>query len=94
MVSQMTFGMNFGGRTPDGRCTIHKHDEEIGCSFFGQSSFAGYALSYERNTVKVSKDVPLEILGPLGCGIQTGAGSVLGSDGGSIGSRPVTGAPR
>ena len=69
--------MNFGGRTPDGRCTIHKDDEEIGCSFFGQSSFAGYALSYERNTVKVSKDVPLEILGPLGCGIQTGAGSVL-----------------
>lgn len=25
----------------------------------------------------VSKDVPLEILGPLGCGVQTGAGAVL-----------------
>lgn len=25
----------------------------------------------------MTKDVPLEILGPLGCGIQTGAGSVL-----------------
>ncbi len=71
------FGANFGGRTPDGKCTIHNHDEEIGCNFFGQSSFAGYALSYERNTIKVTKDVPLEILGPLGCGIQTGAGSVL-----------------
>ena len=71
------FGMNFGGRTPDGKCTIHNHDEEIGCSFFGQSSFAGYALSYERNTIKVTKDVPLDILGPLACGIQTGAGSVL-----------------
>ena len=27
--------------------------------------------------VKVPKDVPLEKLGPLGCGIQTGAGSVM-----------------
>lgn len=27
--------------------------------------------------VKVPKDVPLEILGPLGCGIQTGSGAVL-----------------
>lgn len=27
--------------------------------------------------VKVSKDMPLERLGPLGCGIQTGAGSVM-----------------
>lgn len=27
--------------------------------------------------MKVTKDVPLELLGPLGCGIQTGAGSVL-----------------
>jgi aryl-alcohol dehydrogenase len=30
-----------------------------------------------RNLVKVDKDLPLEILGPLGCGIQTGAGTVL-----------------
>jgi len=27
--------------------------------------------------VKVRKDAPLELLGPLGCGIQTGAGAVL-----------------
>jgi hypothetical protein len=29
------------------------------------------------NTVKVRDDAPLELLGPLGCGIQTGAGTVL-----------------
>lgn len=29
--------------------------------------------------VKVPTDVPLDILGPLGCGIQTGAGAVLNS---------------
>jgi aryl-alcohol dehydrogenase len=71
------FGLNFGGRTHSGDCTIHAGEEPLGCSFFGQSSFAGYALSYERNTVVVDKSVPIELLGPLGCGVQTGAGSVL-----------------
>jgi len=71
------FGLNFGGVTHTGDCTIHAGDERLGCSFFGQSSFAGYALSYERNTIPVDKSVPLELLGPLGCGVQTGAGSVL-----------------
>lgn len=71
------FPFNFGGRTPDGQCCIHAGDEPLGCSFFAQSSFAGYALSYERNTIPVDKSVPLEMLGPLGCGVQTGAGSVL-----------------
>jgi aryl-alcohol dehydrogenase len=45
--------------------------------YFGQSSFAHYALASERNAVRVRKDVPLKLLGPLGCGIQTGAGTVI-----------------
>ncbi|POM26530.1 Aryl-alcohol dehydrogenase [Actinomadura rubteroloni] len=45
--------------------------------WFGQSSFASHALTTIRNTVPVPGDVPLELLGPLGCGMQTGAGSVL-----------------
>lgn len=45
--------------------------------FFAQSSFATYAIGNERSVVKVRKDAPLELLGPLGCGIQTGAGAVL-----------------
>jgi Zn-dependent alcohol dehydrogenase len=45
--------------------------------FFGQSSFATHSLATERNVVKVPRDVPLELLGPLGCGLQTGAGAVL-----------------
>ncbi len=73
-----SFVPNFMGRGIHGECTMHDAGgHEMGASFFGQSSFATYALSYERNTVKVPKDVPLDILGPLGCGIQTGAGSVL-----------------
>ena len=34
-------------------------------------------MATERNVVKVPADMPLELLGPLGCGIQTGAGAVL-----------------
>jgi len=47
--------------------------------FFGQSSFATYSLATERNLVKVPKALPLELLAPLGCGLQTGAGTVLNS---------------
>ena len=68
---------NFGGRAADGRVAIHDGEAPIASSFFGQSSFATWALANERNAVKVSKDIPLEILGPLGCGIQTGAGSAI-----------------
>ena len=46
-------------------------------TFFHQSSFATHAIANEQNTVKVSKKAPLELLGPLGCGIQTGAGAVM-----------------
>jgi aryl-alcohol dehydrogenase len=82
-----SFVPNFMGRSVSGECTIHGHDgSEVGSSFFGQSSFATYSLAYERNTVKVTKDVPLEVLGPLGCGIQTGAGSVLNALNPSAGS--------
>jgi aryl-alcohol dehydrogenase len=44
-----------------------------------QWSFANYALCTERNMVKVPNDAPLERLGPLACGIQTGAGAVINS---------------
>ncbi|MBN1833273.1 MAG: NAD(P)-dependent alcohol dehydrogenase [Deltaproteobacteria bacterium] len=72
------FPFNFllGGR-PDGSPTMRKGDEIIFGGFFGQSSFATYALATERNTVKVPKDVPIEMLGPLGCALQTGAGGVF-----------------
>lgn len=71
---------NFGGSRLDGSSGVRSLDRsEIHGHFFGQSSFATYSLATMRNTVKVPKDVPLEILGPLGCGLQTGAGAVLNS---------------
>ena len=70
--------MNFAGHRPDGTHALTGADgESLNDRFFGQSSFATYAIAHERNTVKVRDDVPLELLGPLGCGIQTGAGTVL-----------------
>ncbi|WP_242908181.1 NAD(P)-dependent alcohol dehydrogenase [Actinomadura terrae] len=45
--------------------------------WFGQSSFASHALASARCVVPVPGDLPLELLGPLGCGVQTGAASVL-----------------
>lgn len=51
----------------------------FGTRFFGQSSFASHALATGRNAINVGADLPLERLGPLGCGVQTGAGAVLNS---------------
>lgn len=70
--------LNFGGGRMDGTSSATDgHDHPVHNHFFGQSAFAEYALANERNVVRVPQDVPLELLGPLGCGIQTGAGSVL-----------------
>ena len=68
---------SFGGNRPDGSSPLSQDGRKIHGSFFGQSSFADFALCYERNVVKVRKDAPLELLGPLGCGLQTGAGAAI-----------------
>jgi aryl-alcohol dehydrogenase len=64
---------NFGCSTEH----LHRGEGRVYGAFFKQSSFATYALGTERSVVKVRKDAPLELLGPLGCGIQTGAGAIL-----------------
>lgn len=75
---ERAFDYCFGGVRPeDGSSPISLDGEEISGRFFGQSSFATYAIANERNAVPVGDDVPLQMLGPLGCGIQTGAGAVI-----------------
>jgi aryl-alcohol dehydrogenase len=69
---------NISGRRSDGTTSaVTSTGASIANRWFGQSSFAEYAVATERNLVTVDRDLPLELLGPLGCGIQTGAGSVL-----------------
>lgn len=71
------FGHNFAGQRPDGSSPLTKGKERIHGNFFGQSSFASHAICNQRNVVKVRRDVPLDLLGPLACGVQTGAGTVI-----------------
>jgi aryl-alcohol dehydrogenase len=59
--------------------TFMKDWEPVHGHFFGQSSFANFAVAKPRNAVVVRKDAPLEILGVLGCGVQTGAGAIMNS---------------
>lgn len=51
--------------------------QSVFSSFFGQSSFAEYAVTSQNNLVPVPADLPVAKLGPLGCGLLTGAGAVL-----------------
>ncbi|MDR9439624.1 MAG: NAD(P)-dependent alcohol dehydrogenase [Halomonas sp.] len=68
--------LNFGGAMDDGGHRLARDGEAL-ATFFGQSSFASHAVVSARNAVKVDPEVDLALLGPLGCGIQTGAGTVL-----------------
>jgi aryl-alcohol dehydrogenase len=68
---------NFGFKRLDGSNALHRSG--VSGHFFGQSSFATHALATKRNLVKVAKDLRLEVLAPLGCGLQTGAGTVMNS---------------
>ena len=71
------YPLNFGGAREDGSTATQDKQGAVHDHFFGQSSFGTYALAHERNVVKVPAAAPLELLGPLGCGIQTGAGAVM-----------------
>ncbi|MGO3884893.1 MAG: NAD(P)-dependent alcohol dehydrogenase [Mycetocola sp.] len=72
--------LNFGGAREDGSTTLSTTDgDDVRGNFFGQSSFASYAIAQAKNVVKLPEGSPVEIAGPLGCGIQTGAGTVLNS---------------
>ena len=71
------FERSFAAERRDSTTALCHGGEKVHSHFFGQSSFATYALAMERSVVKVDSAVPLELLGPLGCGVQTGAGAVL-----------------
>lgn len=67
----------FSGARPDGSHALAAEEgAELHDRFMGQSSFAQFAIAHHRSVVKVLTDVPLNLLGPLGCGVITGAGSV------------------
>jgi aryl-alcohol dehydrogenase len=71
------WGRNFGASRPDGSTALTRRGSPVHSHFFSQSSFATHAIATERNVTKLDPWVPLEVVAPFGCGIQTGAGAVL-----------------
>jgi aryl-alcohol dehydrogenase len=72
------FPQNLTGARPDGSATMHDaNGNVVHGAFMAQSSFATYSIANRSNTIKVRKDAPLELLGPIGCGLMTGAGTVF-----------------
>ncbi len=69
--------LNWGFQRPDGSNALHRSG--VKGHFFGQSSFATRTVAAVRNAVRVSKALPLAMLAALGCGLQTGAGTVMNS---------------
>lgn len=69
--------LNASGARPDGSATMSAAGRPVYGSFFGQSSFASHALAYEDNTVVVDRGIDLATVAPFGCGVQTGAGTVM-----------------
>ena len=70
---------NFSGARPDGSSPLSQDGQTVHGAFFGQSSFATFAICEARQAIKAPADIPLERLAPLGCGIQTGSGAVMNS---------------
>lgn len=69
--------LNLAGSRADGSPTLSQDGAAVYGSFFGQSSFAQYALVSASSAVVVDPSVDLALAAPLGCGFQTGAGAVL-----------------
>ena len=70
--------LNCSGGRFDGSKALHGADgQAISSHFFGQSSFGSMALACESSVIPIDRDVPIEIMGPLGCGVQTGAGAIM-----------------
>ena len=71
---------NMSGGRPDGSASLtDTSGASVGSHYFGQSSFSEMSVVAERSLVKVDQSLDLARLGPLGCGIQTGAGAILNS---------------
>ncbi|QEE60570.1 NAD(P)-dependent alcohol dehydrogenase [Salinibacterium sp. dk2585] len=69
-------GRRFKGEQA-GTSAYSRDGQTLSGHFFGQSSFATYSLTRADALVKVPGDTPVELLGPLACGLGTGAGAVL-----------------
>jgi aryl-alcohol dehydrogenase len=68
---------NMGGQAVNGNAATDADGSPVAVRWFGQSSFATHALASPRNAVRVDPTLPLHLLAPLGCSVQTGAASII-----------------
>lgn len=67
-----------GGHRLDGPSALRRTDgSPLASHFFGQSSFGTYAMTTASSLVPVPAGLPVELMGPLACGLATGAGAVF-----------------
>ncbi|MBI3224479.1 MAG: NAD(P)-dependent alcohol dehydrogenase [Mycolicibacterium cosmeticum] len=69
--------LNMRGSRRDDTSALRLDGQPITSGFFGQSSFATYAIARSRNAVTVHEGIDPALAAPLGCSVQTGAGAVL-----------------
>ncbi len=71
--------LNYDGG--DGAFVAKANGTAVKGSFFGQSSFANVTIVSESSLVNVTgiveSEEELRLFAPLGCGFQTGAGTVI-----------------
>ena len=70
------YRLNFGGVQYDNSKRLHYNGREVS-TFFGQAAFATYAVVHQNNLIPAPDDIDIALVGPLGCGIQTGAGAIF-----------------
>lgn len=68
---------NLTGRRLDSSSPVHDEGAVVNGRFVGQSSFATHSVVSGRSAIKVYKEYPLALMGPLGCGLTTGVGTVM-----------------
>ena len=83
------FQLNLSGSRMDGSSTFSLNGKDVSSPFFGQSSFSQRAIVSGRSAVRIDKSLPLDILCSLGCGLQTGAGTILNTLKPTVGSTVV-----
>jgi aryl-alcohol dehydrogenase len=69
--------LNMRGTRADGSSPLSAGGNRVFGNFFGQSSFATHVLAYESNVVRMPAGLSPSVAAPLGCSVQTGAGTVL-----------------
>jgi aryl-alcohol dehydrogenase len=70
------FGDNFDGLRPDGTTPYSMNGKPV-VPLMREGGFSSYMVCQKNSVIKVDSDLDLRTLGSLGCGVMTGAGSIL-----------------